>query len=304
MSVYLTPERLLTMPTGVSLEGYSQLELAGIITDASAIADAYCNLATVPQPGSLRGGVVIDEEHKWDYSMYGWDQGTRRVFLFQHPVRSVEQFKLLVAAGAVAEIPSNTLVINHTERWVEVTALAIASNSGLFGVTGWIVPIGGLNNPMAQISYTYGRVIDEVDEKLYPITDDNTTVFQAANGFWVAGAPVEVTEDGNVMDPDDYTVDRDVGRVTFDDGVAGVIRASYSHEMDAAIPSAVGHICAEIAGRASSKAKGLTGGIGRIKVGEITIDRSMSAKEAGQSLDVTVPEAASLLNAYRVMWMA
>lgn len=306
MQPYLTPDRLRTMKTGASLSGYSDLELADLIAEASAIVDAFCNLPLTPKPGSLRGGVVVGEQHRWDYSLYGWDQGTRRVFPFNTPIRSVQQLRLLVAAGAVAEIPSNTLVINNTERWVEVTALAIASNSGLFGVTGWIVPIGGLNNPMAELDYTYGNILDETDERAYPIATGEKRIFQVGHGFWVVDddhTPT-VTADGTLVDDSDYTLDPEVGRVTFNADQTGVVRVTYSHELDRNVPSATAYVCAHLSGVSKGRERGLGAGVNKIRVGEITIDRSMSAKEAGSLLEQAVPEAALLLTGHRIIWVS
>jgi len=197
-------------------------------------------------------------------------------------------------------------VVNHTERWVEVTSLAIASSSGLFGVTGWVVPIGGLADPMAQVSYSYGRVTTETLERLYPITNDEKRVFQAGNGFWIVDVDheVTVTVDDLEADPDDYEVDEDVGRITFDADTTGVVRATYSHALDRNVPSAVGLIMEHLHGAARARSRGLTGGVHRVKVGEISIDRGMSARQAGGLLETAIPEAALMLSGHKVFWMA
>ena len=306
MQPYLTPERVRTMRAGSLFTAYSDLELADLIADSSAIADAYCNLAMTPEPGSLRGGTVVDEEHNWPYPHYVWEMGTKRIFTFNQPIREVSSLKLLVAAGASASIPTNSLVINHTERWVEVTSLAIASNSGLFGVTGWVVPIGGLADPLAQISYSYGRVITETLERLYPITNDEKRIFQAGNGFWIVDVDheVTVTVDGTPADPGDYTVDSDIGRITFAADTTGIVRATYSHSLDRNVPSAVGLIMEHLHGAAKARSRGLTGGVQRVKVGEISIDRGMSTRDAASLLETAVPEAALMLSGHKVMWMA
>lgn len=294
------------MRTGASLTGYSDLELADLIAEASAIVDAYCNLPMTPEPGSLRGGVVVGEQHKWDFSLYGWDQGTRRVYPFNTPIRSVQALRLFVAAGASADIPSNTLVINNTERWVEVTALAIASGSGLFGVTGWIVPIGGLNNPMAELDYTYGNIFTEVAERAYPIATGNVRTFQTGNGFWVVDVDheVTVTANGTPVDEADYTVDAETGRIIFDADQTGVVRVSYSHELDRNVPTATAYVCAHLSGVAKGRERGLGAGVSRVRVGEISIDRGMTAKEGAGLLDSAVPEAAALLYGHRIVWVA
>lgn len=302
MQPYLTPDRLRTMRVGRGLTGYSSLDMAELIADASAIADAYCNIAMTPEPGSLRGGTVVREQHSWAYPTSYFDQGQRRIFLFQQPVREVTEFRLLVAAGAVAAIPEETLVVNNTERWIEVTSLAIASNSGLFGVTGWIVPIGGLNNPMAEVSYTYGHQFAETEERAYPIADDNVTTFQTAHGFWT-NADVDVLVD-DVVVTTGFTLDRETGRVVFDgDQTDAVVKVTYVHELDRSVPAAVGLICGHLAGVEKNRARGLAGGVTSVKVGEISITRGMKPSEAAGWLEVAVPEAASLLNGHRMFWV-
>jgi hypothetical protein len=299
---YLTPERFRTMRTGAVLTGYSSLEIAETIADASAIADAYCNQLA---DHSFRGGTVLGEEHNWAYPTSHFDAAQRRLFLYHRPILDVTGLRLLVGAGASASIPEASLVIQHSEEWIEVTSLAIASNSGLFGVTGWIVPIGGLANPIAQVDYTYGQSYEETGDIGYPIDDEaGQLTYQFSHGFWALAGDVTVYDGGVEVDPGDYTVSRSIGRVTFASAPSGEVTADYVHEMDGNIPRAVAHITAALIGTSRSHAKGLTGDIHSVKVGEISITRGMKAKEAAGYLDTAVPSAALLLSGHRLMWMA
>ena len=301
MQPVLTPERFRTMRTGAVLTGYSTLDLAEILSDATAIADAYCNNVG---GHSFRGGSVVGEEHNWLYPTMHFDPGQRRIYLYHRPILAVSALRLLVAAGASASIPSNSLVIQHSEQWVEVTSLAIATNSGLFGVTGWIVPIGGLANPIAQVDYTYGKAYAEVADIAYPITDaaDELT-YQLSHGFLTAD-DITVYDGGAEVDPSDYTVMRSIGRITFTSQPAGEVTADYAHEAAGDVVRAVGHIAAHLIGAAKVQSKGFGGDIRSVKVGEISITRAMAPQEAASYLDRAVPQAALLLSGHRVMWMA
>lgn len=304
MKPYLTPERFRLMRTGAVLTGIPDIEIREVIGDAQAIVDAYCNVPLLPTPHSFRGGEALLEEHEWHYPEYHWDPGQRRIYPYHHPIIEVSEFRLLVAPGATAAIPNNSLVISHSERWVEVTSLAIASNSGLFGVTGWIVPIGGLSNPMAQISYTYGRQIVVVGDRAYPIADDETLIFQTSLGCWNAIAEVTVYDAGVEVDPGDYTLDREVGRVTFTAPPAGPVTVDYTGELDRDFTTATAHITAYLLGASKASAKGLSGGIQRVKVGEISFDRGTPAKDAAHWLPQAVPSASLLLDGHRFWRLA
>lgn len=298
MKPYLLPERFRLMRTGANLTGIPDIEIREVIADAQAIVDAYCNVPLLPTPHSFRGGEALLEEHPWMYPTTHFDPGQRRIYPYHWPIREVSAFTLLVSAGATASIPVNSLVINHGEKWVEVTSLAIGSNSGLFGVTGWIVPIGGLQHPLAQISYTYGNQYVEVGDRLYPIADDEVRVFQASHGFWTA-ADVTIYADGVEVDSGDYTIDRELGRITFDSDQSGAVSADYTHEMGREVPSATAHVTAHLLGASKLSAKGMSGGVTSVKVGEISLQRGMPPKEAALWLEQAVPAAALLLAGFR-----
>lgn len=304
MQPYLTPERFRTMRTGAKVTGLTDLELREVITDASAIVDAYCNVPLLPKPHSFRGGEALLEQHTWLYPASHFDPGQRRIYPFHRPIKEISAFTLMVAPGATAAIPLDSLVVNQSEGWVEVTSLAIASNSGLFGVVGWVLPIGGMANPLALISYTYGQSIAETGDRAYPITDTETKVFQTSHGFWTSDA-VTVYVDGTEMIVDtDYSVDRSIGRVTFVADQTGVVTVDYSHELERDIVGATAQITEFLLGSADLAAKGLAGGVQRVKVGEISLDRGSSPSEVKEWLRRSVPHAALLLDGHVYMWMA
>jgi len=299
---YITPDRFKTMRTGAKTDGVPDIELAEVIADASAIVDAYCNVPTTPEPHSFLGGSIVGEEHIWKYPDNVWDAGTRRIYLFHSPIVQVNAVTLAVAADASASLPPEQFVVNNQERWIEVTSLAIASNSGLFGVTGWVVPLGGLSNPVARVDYDYGHVYEAVDETVYAV-DDTNLVYQARNGFWLVDNDhdVTVTAGGTAATPD--SVDAETGRVTFTSAPDLPVKISYSYRLNRDIVSATAHVTAALLSASKHQSK-LGGGISMLRVGEITIQRHAPAKEVAQYLDQTVPEAALLLSGHRVWWMA
>jgi hypothetical protein len=299
---YITPDRFKTMRTGAKTDGIPDIELAEVIADASAIADAYCNVPTTPVPHSFLGGSIVGEEHIWKYPDNVWDPGTRRIYLFHAPVRQVTAVTLAVAADATASLPPEQFVVNNQERWIEVTSLAIASNSGLFGVTGWIVPLGGLSDPVARVDYSYGDIFSSIDERAYAVDDTNLT-FQTANGFWLVDNDHEVTVTANDLDVTPDSTDRETGRVTFASAPDLPVRVSYSYRCKPDVARATGHITAALLS-ASKRQSQLGGGVTQLRVGEIMIQRHAPAKEVAQYLDQAVPEAALLLAGHRFWWMA
>lgn len=290
------------MRTGAVTTGIADIELAEVIADASAIVDAYCNVPLLPQPHSFLGGTVVGEEHQWKYPEFVFDRGTRRVYLFHSPVTAVTAFTLRVAADVNATLPVDQFVVNHSEKWIEVTSLAIASNSGLFGVTGWIVPLGGLSHPMAVVDYTYGNITTVTAERVYQTAVAGAT-YQTSHGFWVVdgGHPLTVTANGVAVTPTSYDIES--GRLTFSAAQADPVRVTYSYRLNRDIASATAHVTAFLLGSAKNQSK-FGGGVSRIRVGEIDIDRRAPVKTVAEFLDQSVPEAALLLAGHRFWWMA
>jgi len=313
VSAYLTPERFKTMRHGANLTGLSDLDLAEVLEDATAVVDAYC---TVPYGHSFLGGVVLGEQRKWRYPQYPevmLDVGSRRVWPKHWPIVSIEAFRLVVGAQAVANLPVDQLVIEQGRRFVEVTSASIVGSSGLFGVSGWVVPFGGLQEPIAELDYTYGNALP-ANDRLYPVGQSDV-IYQAPHGFWADDiadvAELEVTVGGAAMpaidtvpDPDvvNWTADREEGRIIFRVAPPGIVRATYWHKLYAEIPRATSVIAADLLGASRLVAKGMTG-LSRITAGEITIQKETVRQALGASLDTTLPRAAELLQGFKY-WSA
>lgn len=295
---YLSLGRYGLLKTGTKLP--TDIETANVLQEASAIVDAYCN---VPRGFSFFGGSVTAEEHRWRYPQTNMDQGQRRIYPLRKPIRSVTGLSIVVSAGAAAAIDPSTLVINVIENWVEVTSLSLASSSGLFGVTGWVVPIGGLANPIAQLSYTYGLAFIENDRNLL-LTVESGKTYQLPHGS-LTSDPVIVKANGLAIDTDDnpFTVDTENGWITFTGTVpSGRLTADYVHLLPREIPLATGLIASKLLGDASLREKGLQG-LASVKANEITLSRGRSVP-AGLDLEASIPEAALLLGGFRFWTMA
>ena len=292
---YLTRKRFASMFTGASIDGLSNAQVTSVLREASAIVDAFCNVPTTG-PHSFLGGTARDEEHRWKYPQSFDDPGQRRIYPLHWPIRSITDFQIIVGHGAAAPIPIDSLVIDQHHRWVEITSLAIANASGLFSVEGWIIPIGGLSQPLAIISYDYGWVLEEVDDPCEAV-DDTNKVFDGTHGYWISGSAA-VSVDGDVVDPSDYTLDLDTGRITFADAQTGDVTASYQHRLVYDIAAATSLIAANLLGEGRLRMKGMTG-IASLRVNEIAIERPRQLRILASNLETTVPDAADLLYGWR-----
>lgn len=293
---YLSPGRYGLMRQGSKLP--SDIEMVNVLQEASAMVDAYC---VVPREFTFFGGTVTNEEHRWRYPLTNTDVGQRRLYPLRKPLlEPIISLQIEVSAGAFAELPASSLVVNTIENWVEVTSLALASSSGLFGVTGWVVPIGGLANPLALLSYNYGKAYAATDRKLVLTSVAGGKTFQAPHGSWTSDTVV-VRANGTVVDPAGahaYTVDLEDGWVVFTGTVpTGILTVSYVHLLPREIPLATAMIASHLLGDAALRAKGMQG-LAQVKAGEISLSKGR-AMPTGADLDVTVPDAALLLAGYR-----
>lgn len=296
MTAYLTPLRFRTMRTGAKLAALSDFDLAEVLADAQAVVDSYCNM---PIGGSFLGGVVIGEQRPWRYpkAPYG-DMGDRRVYPRFTPIISVERLRLVVGSEAAANLPVGSLVINNTQRWVEVTSASIVGSSGLFGVSGWVVPFGGLEQPVAEIDYTYGSSFTELNERAYPINNSDL-IYQTKYGHLIGS--ITVYDNGSVVATNAYTVDRLEGRIAFGAPKTGPITVDYSHRLPREIVSASSLIAADLLGASALVAKGMSG-VREIRAGEVSLVRE-SAKDLGRQLDKLLPNVALMLEGFRY-WSA
>jgi hypothetical protein len=292
---YLSPGRFGLMRMGSKLPP-SDVEMVNVLQEASAMVDAYC---VVPREFTFFGGTVTDEEHRWRYPLTNMDVGQRRIYPLRKPLlEPIIGLKIEVSAGAFAQLPVSALVTNKIENWVEVTSLALASSSGLFGVTGWVVPIGGLANPLALLSYNYGKAYIETDRRL--VLTNVAGTYQSPHGSWTSDTVV-VRANGTVVDPvgaHPYVTDLDNGWIIFTGTVpTGLLTVSYVHLLPREIPLATAMIAGHLLGDSALRAKGMQG-LAQIKAGEIMLSKGRVPPTAS-NLDITVPDAALLLAGYR-----
>lgn len=273
------------------------IELASIAADAQDTVDAYCNMPIVPADSSFLGGTVT-ETHAWPFPDSVLTAGKRRLYPYHWPINSISAFSIKVGEGAAAAIGPENLVINNTERWVEVTALFIASNSGLFSPSGWIVPIGGLTVPLAEITLDYGYDLTATDVRCYA-ADDTNKVFWAPNGHWMDLPAAEVAVDGT---PETPTIDKLEGKITFSSAQTGRVTASYHYRLPRSIVTATGMVVAYLLGESNLRAKDMQG---LSSIRDDTIEITRPTRRPGViDLAAEVPAAALLLDGFKHWRMA
>lgn len=294
--IYMTPGRFKNLGLGVSLSKVNDFELTEVLGDATATVDAYCNMPLLPEPGSFLGGIALNEEHRWRFASVFHQRGSRRVYPKHFPVVSVEALNIVVGTNAGATLPTDTLVINNAERWVEVTALTISTSGALFGTTGWVVPMGGLTEPKALLSYHYGWDLVVTGDRLRAIPG-GTFVYQASHGCWTDDAPV-VRVGPDVVSPADYAVDPDEGWITFvDDPGPGIVRADYHHRLPRDLARGTALVAADILGDSTLRRRGLVGGLTGLRINELEIRKQPS--RGTQVMAPISPRAELLLSGFR-----
>lgn len=298
-SSYLMPGRFASMGLGISLTGYSDFEIWNLLQQATDVVNAYCNMPLLPTPGSFLGGFAEREEHRWRFPQSSSDRGQRRVYPKHWPIIDVSYFGIRVGHDAEAPIPPQYLVINNAERWAEVSALTIQNSSALFGVSGWVVPMGGLREPIGIISYTYGHRISLTGQRLFA-TAPNGLAYQAPDGMWSSAYPVVVSADGVAQDESTYSLDYDDGRVTFATTVpAGVLTIAYTTRLARDIATATGIVAAHITGESKLRKRNMEG-LDQLRVNEVTAIRQRRMRgDNPADLAIWAPDAALLLAGYR-----
>lgn len=289
MPNYLTPARYRTMGAGISLTGRSDAELSSHIATASALVNSYC---CVPDGHDFRGGTVVDEPHIWDVGNVK-RAGSNRVWPFHRPIKAVSSVHITVTNNQSINFDNpDSLYVNASEGWIEPVDLALTT----FGVFGYgILPNIGLRQPVALVSYTYGREL-AVDDTVVPasgaltidltsqfLTDDEVVVRK--NGSPLLGATVNRTE----------------GQVTLPLAANGtdIYRVTATTSLPMAIARATALIATDLIGLSAIASSGLTG-LSGIKVKEVEL-RQSKASFAGQGMSAPVR---MLLDPYVVRSMA
>ena len=295
--MYLTPEKYRTMGFGIDLEGIEDVELAAIMSRASAVVDSYCAVPRLPVPHSFLGGVISTtkpEQHFWRLPEHDFDLGSRRVYPNHWPVKTMTQFRIKVTNTQYVTIQPTELFINNTERYVEVVSLMF-TGLGLFGA---IIPTLSMMKPICEIAYEYGETFDETEEVLYA-TDART--YRAANQFWT-GTPV-VYSNGNTVSTSDYTVDSTEGTIVFTAARAAnvAISVDYTHRLPWEIRDATAMIATHLLGEREQQARGMTG-VKTLKVAEVTITNNTDSRGSKENMSTYIePEVAWLLDGFKYM---
>jgi hypothetical protein len=284
MNPYVSPALYRTMGFGVDLTDLEDSDLNRQLLVASMMINRHCNQ---PTRHDFRGGTITDEKHRWEVSN-GYAPGTQRIWVDHQPLLAVSQFRIQVTGTQYLEVSTDRLHL--TDKYIE--PVIAASSIGVWSYSA--VPVAGYVIPEARVNYTYGRVIEEVGEVLFP---DGGLVFRAANEWWTED-DVAVYLNGTLLtETTDYTLDRDAGLVTlvaeFD--LDDVVTADYSHKLPWEIRDATGLVATQLLGNRAIVAAGMQG-ISGIKIEEVEIRQSRDAQAAKTEISGL---AAELLEPYR-----
>ncbi len=337
--LYVTPAKFRTLRMGISLDGLSDVELAAVLSRASATTNGYTSVPIAPTQHDFRGGTVgqgadggvIDpllvspvgnparaayltqsgEAHSWRVPTGPLEVGSRRYYPMHWPVKTINLFRIFVTGTQFVQISANDLYIQNQERYIEVVSLAITS-VGLFNAL--IIPNIGLATPNARCWYTYGHDFIVSGEEIYP--SEGNTLYRAENQWWLndsVNAPVSVYVNG-VKQTSGYTVDYDEGTVLFatppgpdyEPTNPVSVTVDYHYRMPAEIRDAVALISRYVFAEANLAGLNMTS-IGSLKIGDqLAISRPVrrgSATVNANNLDTLVPEAADLLTGFK-FWRA
>lgn len=86
-----------------------------------------------------------------DVERHRWRNDTRRIYPYQRPIVSVDALAVYVGAVQHATFQTTDLYVNTSQHWVEVVALSSVTYS-LFPAVAQF----GLNEPVAELTYTHG----------------------------------------------------------------------------------------------------------------------------------------------------
>ncbi|HEX5016516.1 MAG TPA: hypothetical protein VFX15_02895 [Actinomycetes bacterium] len=287
--MYLTPAQYRARNYAVDVSSWSDAQLAAQLNRSASAIHAYTAAPTLPTPHDFRGGSIVGETHTWRISDY--EPVTRRVFLFHRPVKAVSTLRIYATDSQYVEFAADEIYYEAAEGWIE-PASANLTSYGLFGAA--VIPFVGLSQPHVYASYTYGRRIP-IEEQIYPI-GGNTWL--ASIGAWSSDVGDEpVIAVGGVVRPDtDYTIDYRSGQVTFvvnEPASAATVVAQFYTGLHPDIAEAEGLITTGAIADRSYVAT--LGGLRRLTVAEITIERATDRAGGGAAQPVTISEEAAAL---------
>jgi hypothetical protein len=259
-NAYVTAERFATLGLGIDLTNVSPAAMRASLARATSAINAYCAVPRLPQRFDFRGGRMIDESHMWVIDQF------ERPHPFQFwpwstPVIEVEAFSIFATNDIKVDIAAADMFINNSAGYVELSSLNL-TQFGIFGAG--IVPLLGLYNPVAKMTYRYGYRFPVVDEPAVSIT---TTVYQTENEFWTDDAVVVKVNGVTKALTTDYTIDRATGRVAFVSSPgSAVVTVSYTYSLPWEIRDACAILAAQDLGESGLLAAGLVAGVGSVRV--------------------------------------
>lgn len=301
---YLTPAQARTMRLGTDLTSVTDAQLAADIAAASLAVNNATLAPNLPSPHDFRGGSVVGESHT--FWMAPYDTAARystRVFLYHRPVIEVTQLRIYVTDDQYLEFPDTDLYYEPSEGWVEPTSSQLSSY-GLFGAA--MLPFVGLEQPHWLADYSYGSLFPSTEPFYLTAVAD---VWRGQTAFWSAD-DVEVRVNGTPRAEADYTIDRTEGTITMINAAKPTeddsVEVDFVGTLHPNIARATGLILAEQIVQANLSSSGM-GGLNRIRVAEIEVQRNASTSHSGGTAVVTPtipPAAADLLAEFVFMPLA
>lgn len=286
MLTYMTPERYRVAGKGIDLSGYEDVELASVLSNATTMVNAHCAVPRLPQLHSFAGGEIVGERHTWAFGNEVMPS-RRRFYPWHKPVREITGFRILLTEGQYIEIDPANLFINNSEGYVEVVALAMGV--GVFPVVANL----SLNQPVAEMDYTYGYSFQVQGETLYETDAD---IFRAQHQFW-SGTPTIYLNGSD--ETANFEVDaiegtaRTLNQLTATD----VVTADYSYTLPDNIAAATAVIATDLLSESNLARKGMSGLL-EIQVAEVRLRRPTPTALLTREQPPISREAITLLDGY------
>lgn len=287
---YLSANRYALSGAGIDLSNIPAVTMRSVLRQASNMVDQFCNAAKLPTPFDFRGGTVMNELHIFPIPnpLVAYP-GSRRVFVYQRPLRTVTGFSIEFTTNYRIELSvASDIFVNTTEGWCEI----VASQPTIIGYP----PIGywyGMYQPLAKLSYTYGYQFPQVGDVCEA---GSPTLYFATYGSWDAVAAVEVQIDGSVVDSSTYRVNRADGTIAFTTAPTPntEVTVSYMATLPDAIAQATGIIATDLFAKSRNMAR--MPGLSSMKVAEISLTRLTGDRGRYTTKNgISIPEDAAVL---------
>jgi hypothetical protein len=290
----LSPTRYLRQGFGQALpDGFTISQLRSTLSRAQTRVEQYCNIPKQPSKFDWRGGTMTNEQQQWRIiNPLAYGPGARRIYTNAGPIKAVIDLHLdLGKTYMVAIDPTDGVYINRIEQYVEIVAV----NPTIVGFYPLAVNLG-LYNPIARISYTYGRSFGVAGDVLEAETP---SLFSATYGNWDNVIPPIVYIDDAEQDPGDYVVNYDDGTVAFDTepDVGTEVTADYTYLAPDAVVQAIGITATHLIGESRLASRGMIG-LQSIRVAEVALTQMQPSQMVTRNGSSIPAEAADLLGGF------